>query len=124
LSSSQTEYSSLRSRHRKTCSTTWVERDLDVPQSFIQRIEQRRPESKWNGLLIGLAAGAGPGYLLAKAGCENDSDCSFHTTAAYVPLLAGIGAGAGTLIDFAIKRYDGVYTRTTAFQIEVRLPIP
>jgi hypothetical protein len=97
---------------------------VSVPRSSILRIEQRRPESKLNGLLIGLAAGAGTGFLVARQQCGNDSECSFYATAAYVPLFAGIGAGAGTLIDFAIKRYDGVYSRTTAFQIGVRLPIP
>lgn len=97
---------------------------VSVPRSSIQRIERRRPESKWNGLLIGLAAGVGAGYLVAKRQCGNDTECSVYATAAYVPLFAGIGAGAGTLIDFAIKRYDPLTFGQPALQIGVRLPIP
>jgi hypothetical protein len=86
----------------------------DIQESAVREIRQRRPDKWWNGMLIGLGAGAATGFGIAATTCGNDSECRFYATLVAVPVSAGIGAGAGALIDFAIKKHDTIFARPGA----------
>jgi len=83
----------------------------DFLESSVRQIRQRRPDVWWNGMLIGMGVGFATGFASVKGVCGNDSECSFYAGLAFIPLLTGIGAGAGAAIDFGIKKYDPVYIR-------------
>jgi hypothetical protein len=83
----------------------------ELSESSVSEIRQRRPDRWWNGMLIGLGAGALTGALITANTCKNDSECRFYMGLVAIPLSAGIGAGAGAAIDFGIKKYDTVYSR-------------
>lgn len=65
-----------------------------IPAKRIAKIQ--RGDSVWDGALIGLATGAG------FAGSRYTS-CQINCYGAFVPVLGGIGAGIGALID-AMRR--------------------
>lgn len=57
----------------------------------------------WQGALIGLAAGAGGGYLWARAQCTgNDKECLYIATPVGITVGAVIGAIAGAVVDALI----------------------
>lgn len=90
--------------------TNGVRRDL--AESQVREIRYRRPDKLWNGMLIGLGAGVAAALVAISGECgSNDSECSAITAAAFVPLFAGIGLGAGAAIDVAIRRQETVYQR-------------
>ena len=54
--------------------------------------------------------------------CSNDEECLYRTVLAFVPAGAGIGAAAGAIIDFAIRKYDPVYVKPAAAgQLRIRV---
>lgn len=89
-------------------------RTQDISGATITTIKKRRPDSNINGLLLGIAAGAGAGLVTAHAACSpNDSECTTITTSIFVPIFAGGGAGVGALIDQLIHKYHPVYVSQT-----------
>ena len=89
-----------------------VQREL--PESSVWEIRHRQRDVWWNGMLIGLGAGAAIGAATVVASCGGDTECQFYALAVGVPLFAGIGAGAGAGIDFAIRKHETVYARPNA----------
>ena len=90
-------------------------RETFVPQARlserdVKQILLERRDSLWNGMLIGLAVGAGP-LLLAEAAiggsCTYDSTGCLHYIALYI--TGPIGAGIGALIDAPMKKRTTVY---------------
>jgi hypothetical protein len=69
-----------------------------IARSDIQELRLRR--SDWKGPLIGAAAGAGGGALLAWGVSERID----VTTGLTVPILAGAGAGVGALVGYLVTR--------------------
>src|SRR5262245_57410601 len=72
---------------------------LEFRESSIAEIRHRKPERWWDGMVIGMGAGAATGLATAMSFCENDSECAFYATVAFVPTFTGAGAGVGALID-------------------------
>jgi hypothetical protein len=88
----------------------------DTRQEFlearIREVTKRRPESRWDGVLIGLGIGLIVGTVNITSLCNNASereDCFSVGWAIVLPLYAGGGAGSGALVDFAIKKHDTVF---------------
>jgi hypothetical protein len=79
----------------------------------IAEIRHRKPERWWDGMLIGMGAGAAAGFVGARMVCGNDSECSFYTGVVLVPTLTGGGAAIGALIDSLIHKNETVYSRDT-----------
>jgi len=71
----------------------------EIPITRVTRIQ--RGDSLRNGALIGFLAGAG--FALDRLG-----DCEMNCYGAFVPVLGGIGAGIGILID-ATRRSTTLY---------------
>jgi hypothetical protein len=76
----------------------------DVTASRGKAVQQRRPDSVWNGALIGAAAGAAGGYFWARNTCGNDDrECFVRAGPAGVLGGAAIGAAIGAVLD-ALRR--------------------
>jgi hypothetical protein len=86
----------------------------ELSESAVREIRHRRRDVWWNGMLIGLGTGLAAGAVMTAVTCENDSECAFYFALAALPITAGIGAGAGAAIDFAIRKHDTVYARPVA----------
>jgi len=71
----------------------------EIPTTWVTRIQ--RGDSLRNGALIGALAGAG--FALDRLG-----HCEMNCYGAFVPVLGGIGAGIGTVVD-ALRRSTIVY---------------
>lgn len=74
---------------------------LDRARKQPQGIVKKDRDSVWNGVLIGLGAGAGGGYLWGRSQCgSNDSEC--FAIAGPVGVIGGaaIGALVGGLLDY------------------------
>ena len=83
----------------------------ELSEVNIREIRKRSPDRWWNGALIGAGIGVGTGVATAAAVCEGGAECTAWGTALLAPGLAGMGAGIGALIDFAISKFDTVYVR-------------
>lgn len=90
----------------------------------IREVRRQRPESRWDGVLIGLGIGAVAGVLNVKSTCSGASereDCLAVGWGIILPLFAGGGAGVGALMDFASKKHDIVFARATTSNYRFRL---
>lgn len=66
--------------------------------------------------------GAGAGAVAALGTCSrNDSECQVIAAAVMLPTFAGIGAGTGALIDFAIRKYETVYANPSTSKRGMRV---
>src|SRR5687768_14746774 len=77
-------------------------RPIVIPKAVISKVETRRRDSVWDGMVIGALVNTLMGTLLGGwQGCTNTSECA----------LAGIGVGAGfgALIDWRIVGHRTVY---------------
>jgi hypothetical protein len=93
-------------------------------ETQIREVTRQRPESKWDGTLIGLGAGALAGFISVKTHCRNASerdDCLAVGYTFLVPIFAGAGAGTGALIDLAIKRHDTIFAPAVASSYRLRV---
>jgi hypothetical protein len=87
----------------------------EIPGTTIKEIQRKRPESAWNGVLIGLAAGVAGGVVATNATCgPNDSECSAIAGLAFIPSFAAGGAAVGAIIDRLISKYDPIYVQQAA----------
>jgi hypothetical protein len=84
----------------------------EIPGATVTEIRKRRPDSVWNGVLIGAAAGVAAGLIGTAAMCKNDSECSAIVTLAFVPTFGAGGAGIGALADHLIHKDDPIYLGT------------
>jgi hypothetical protein len=90
----------------------------------IREVTKRRPESRWDGVLIGLGTGLVVGTINITSLCNKASereDCFSVGWAFVLPIYAGAGAGAGALIDFAIKKHETVFAAAGAASYRVGL---
>jgi hypothetical protein len=94
---------------------------LEFSEAEIRQVRRRRPESKWDGMLIGAGAGIAAGLLWTRAECGNDTECAFYTRLVGVPVFGAAGLGGGALIDFAIRRYDTIYAGGTTTGLMLRV---
>src|SRR5688572_28771655 len=89
----------------------------DVPADTISQVSKKRPESAWNGVLIGLAVGVGSGLVATSAVCgSNDSECSAIAALAFIPAFSGGGAAIGAIVDRMYSKYDPVYLQQTSLE--------
>jgi hypothetical protein len=85
-----------------------VQRSLE--ESQILKIRHERRDGLGNGIGVGILAGLGAAALTVGTQCS-DRECLTIASAVFFPTFAGIGAGAGALIDFAIRKQDTVFAR-------------
>jgi hypothetical protein len=96
-----------------TITAKGIQRDLT--ESQVREIRHRRPDKWWNGMLIGLGAGVAATVVGVTTACgSNDPECDAIATAVFLPAFAGIGMGAGAAIDFAIKKHETVFARSSS----------
>lgn len=94
------------------------------PRAFSQAdvglIEHRQPDSLWNGLLIGVAAGAAPAvyWLLADPNECGGSICMDDLAVGVIP-----GAAIGLVIDAVIKRKVVVYRSASKSSMKTAVSI-
>ena len=96
----------------------------ELLDTSIREVRKRRPESRWDGALIGLGIGAVVGLVHVRSHCSGASereDCLSVGMGFILPIVAGGGAGVGALIDFAIKKHDTVFARTVTSGYRIRL---
>src|SRR5262245_45588239 len=79
-----------------------------IASAEVRRIQWQRPDSPLTGILIGAGIGATPGVYWYFA---DPNECTGLCPEEYA--LIGIGALAGGLIDYAIKRKETVYVAGT-----------
>lgn len=88
-------------------------RTLTLPADRVMRIS--KVDSKWNGFVIGVIAGAVPGLLLGKGlknWCENESGSHCNNVYAYVGAPFGlVGGWIGSAIDGKIDGQTLVFRR-------------
>jgi hypothetical protein len=81
----------------------------------VREIRHRKPDKWWNGMLIGLEADAVATIVGVTTACSpNDAECDAIATAVFLPIFAGIGMGTGAAIDFAIKKHETVFSRSSS----------
>jgi hypothetical protein len=90
-------------------------RRRDLPEPTIREIKKRRPDSRWNGTLIGAAIGTAAGAF-AKAHNCGATDCGEGglVDPGFYFIGAAAGAGAGALVDGAIRKFDTVFAAAPA----------
>jgi hypothetical protein len=94
----------------------------EIPGPTIKEIQRKRPESAWNGVLIGLGVGAAGGVLAASTTCgSSDPECSAIANVAFIPSFAGGGAVIGAIIDRLISKYDPIFVQTVSNPIHLRV---
>ncbi|MBI1954846.1 MAG: hypothetical protein HYS38_00465 [Acidobacteria bacterium] len=78
---------------------------ITIQRAEVFRVSSRKGASRGEHALVGLAIGAGTGFMLGMAGCANATDqneCSGSDKAALGAVVAlflgGIGAGVGALV--------------------------
>ena len=85
-------------------------RPRNFPEATIRQVRKHRPDSRWNGVLIGAAIGAAAGAVTKARNC-GATDCgegALVDPGFYVIGAAG-GAGIGALVDGALKKFDVVF---------------
>jgi hypothetical protein len=89
----------------------------DIPADTIAEVSRKRPESAWNGVLIGLGVGAAGGLVATSVACPNNSEC-VEDAARFllIPLFAGGGAAVGAILDKLQSKYDPVYLQQTSLR--------
>lgn len=94
----------------------------EIPGSTVKEITKKRPESGWNGVLIGFGVGVAAGLVAVGTTCSNDSECSANATAVFLPIFAGGGAAVGAIIDRSVETYDPIYVQpATADRLRLNL---
>ena len=89
----------------------------NIPADMISQVSRKRPESAWNGVLIGAAVGAASGLVAMSASCgSNDSECAAIAGLAFIPTFTGGGAALGAILDKLHSKYDPVYLQQTSLQ--------
>jgi hypothetical protein len=82
----------------------------EISGANVTEIRKQRPDSVWNGVLIGTAIGIGAGIVATSASCGgNDPECSAIASLAFIPTFGGGGAAIGALTDHFIHKYDSIY---------------
>lgn len=83
---------------------------VDVPASSVRRIGRQRPDSTWDGTLIGLGAGIGAGVLTVHGTCDlPDPECAAIVGLVMIPSMAVGGALIGHFVDRLVHGYDTVF---------------
>jgi hypothetical protein len=86
---------------------------MEFLETEIREVRKRRPESRWNGVLIGMGVGLIAGFVTVTSSCAGASehdDCVHVGMIIDLPIFAAAGAGAGALIDSTLKKkHDTVF---------------
>lgn len=85
-------------------------RQRDLSEATIREVKRRHPDLWWNGTLIGAAVGTVVGAVVEQGNCGS-TDCGEGglVDPGFYVFGAAIGAGAGALVDRAIRRFDTVF---------------
>jgi hypothetical protein len=85
-------------------------RRQDLLEATVREVKRRRPDLWWNGPLIGAAIGTVVGAVVKQQNCGS-TDCGEGgiVDPGFYVFGAGIGAGAGALVDLSIRRFDTVF---------------
>ena len=95
--------------------------EREIAESMIREVKKRRFDRWWDGTIKGAAAGATFGVVAGTIVSHID-DCDPGECGTVLVVTAGcsgIGAGVGTLIDAAIRKYDIVFTAPAIRAIRV-----
>jgi hypothetical protein len=94
-------------------SANGVQRNLI--ESEVREIRHTRHDGLGNGIGIGVLAGLGAAAIGVATTCgSGDSECQAIAAAVFFPTFAGIGAGAGALTDWAIRKHETVFSQSTS----------
>jgi hypothetical protein len=85
-------------------------RQRDLPEATVREVKRRRPDLWWNGTLIGAVIGTVVGAVVKERNCGS-TDCGEGGVVdpGFYMFGAGIGAGAGALVDLSIRRFDTLF---------------
>lgn len=88
-------------------------RQEELLEATIREVRRRRPDLWWNGALIGAVVGTVAGAAVKQRNCGS-TDCGEGglVDPGFYVFGAGIGAGAGALIDHSVRRFDTVFVRS------------
>lgn len=94
----------------------------NLPESTIRQVRKRRPDSRWNGVLIGAAIGTAAGAITKTRNC-GATDCGEGglVEPGFYFIGAAAGAGAGALVDGAIKKFEVVFIAPSAVSASLSL---
>lgn len=85
-----------------------VQREYDKDNVVRITTADKRHDSLVNGTLIGVVVAAIPTVIVAAA-CLGGHTCTGEQVGAALPVILGIGAGAGLAADAAVKNYETLY---------------
>jgi len=89
----------------------------------VRLIEARKRDSKKNWIFIGLAAGAGAGWLFGRQAMGTDDTSRDEEIWVFVGLYAGIGAGVGAIVDALVPGRKVLVYRAPATGLAARLSL-
>jgi hypothetical protein len=92
---------------------------LDLSESDVSTIKQRRDDSLANGALIGLATGAALASVLVIAVAAEDEDVDAGSAALIIGLYGAIGTGIGVGVDALIRGRQVIYQRPSTSGLQV-----
>ena len=87
----------------------------DLTETDVHEIRQKQSDPLWNGVLIGLVAGAASGLVAPLVACSlPDPECAAIVDVISVPAGAAIGAITGALIDKAVRKSRIIYLKANS----------
>jgi hypothetical protein len=96
---------------------------LVLPENSVREVKKKQRDLWWNGVLIGGGVGAAAGLIIARKECGgSDPECTAIAGPAFVLPGISIGAAAGALIDYSVKKFETIFTAAaTQSQPMIRL---
>lgn len=90
-------------------------------EAQIREIKKRRNDPWWNGAVTGIVVGALGGAVAGGSTCAHDSEyCSLSVAVGFFSGM-GVGAAAGSLIDFSIRKMDTAFQHSVSARRPIRL---
>ena len=88
----------------------------EVSESSVQEISRQRPDSVWNGTLIGAGVGFLGGMGFTAYFCPSDPECYMNAGLVLAPPIAAAAALVGALVDRGKHEYESVFEAVSPFQ--------